>query len=313
MTIIRTSTIVECNMNAQNRILFENPDLSALREKYAVVDMHFHTRYSDGRNSIREITERCRQLNIGVAITDHNAIAGAVEINRNRQVFSIPGIEITSLEGSHILVYFHDVKSLKAFYSDTVRPHMGGNVMSSISLSMEEIIERARVFDTVIIFPHPYCAAYTGICNSQFSQERLIRLWGMVDGVEVINSENLKKWNLKCAVLGFNLNKSITGGSDGHRLAQLGRVVTYADCSSTRSDFLDAVKKGRNKVVGKEIAILSKVTSNGYKLKTNLKNYPDLMEKNLRYSYSVINRKSRQLRENVKRSISGKIGKNGWR
>ena len=36
----------------------------------------------------------------------------------------------------------------------------------------------------------------------------------MVDGVEVINSENLNRWNMKSTVLGFNLSKIITGGSD---------------------------------------------------------------------------------------------------
>ena len=299
-------------MDKKDRILFEKPDLAALRKQYTVVDMHFHTRYSDGRNHVREIADKCRRIGIGVAITDHNEIAGAVEINQDKRILSIPGIEVTSAEGSHILVYFYDIKSLKAFHKEVVKPHMGNTLMSSISLPMEDIIKKARSFKTVIIFPHPYSAAFTGICNLHFPQERLRHLWRMTDGVEVINSENLKKWNLKCAVLGFNLDKSITGGSDGHKLYQLGKVVSYANCQNTRKAFLDAVKKKRNKVVGKEIAILRKVTSNGFKLRSNLKNYPDIVEKNIRYSYTVINSKSKQLRENVKRSINGKIGKNGW-
>ncbi len=299
-------------MDPRNRILFEKPDLSELRKNFTVVDMHFHTQYSDGSNRIREIADKCRRLGIGVAITDHNVIDGAVEINGDKRILSIPGIEVTSMEGTHLLVYFYDIKSLKAFHSKAVKPFMGNNIMCSLSIPMEEIIKKARSFKTVIIFPHPYCAAYTGICNYNFPNDRLQQLWHLTDGVEVINSENLKKWNLKCAVLGFNLNKSITGGSDGHRLNQLGKVVSYTDGNNTRRAFLDAVKNKRNKVVGKEIAMLRKVTSNGYKLKTNLRNYPDLMEKNIRYSYTVLNTKSKQIRDNVKRSINGKI-KNGWR
>jgi hypothetical protein len=147
---------------------------------------------------------------------------------------------------------------------------------------------------------------YTGIQNSYFSQDRRDRIFSMVDGVEVINSENMKISNLRSALLGFNLNKSITGGSDGHRVAQMGRVVTYASCRPNRKAFLDAIKKKKTKVVGKEIDLIRKVTSNGVKLRNNIKNYPDLFEKNLKYGYTVINSKSKEIKENVKRSWNGK-------
>ena len=145
-------------MTALNRIQFEKPDLAVLTQNATAVDMHFHTHYSDGLNSVAAVAERAQQLGIGIAITGHNAIQGAVEISRYRNLLTIPGIEITSREGTHLLVYFYDIKSLKRFYSRDVKPFMGPEVMSAISLSMEEIIERARAFKTVIIFPHPYCA-----------------------------------------------------------------------------------------------------------------------------------------------------------
>ncbi|MCP4372098.1 MAG: hypothetical protein GY797_28860 [Deltaproteobacteria bacterium] len=52
--------------------------------------------------------------------------------------------------------------------------------------------------------------------------------------------------------------------------------------------------------------MLRKVTSNGGKIRKSLKNYPDLVEKNLKYGYTVINLKSKQLKDNVKRRINGK-------
>ena len=179
--------------------------------------------------------------------------------------------------------------------------------MSSIALNMEEIIERARTFDTLIIFPHPYCAAYTGINNPFFPKNRLKQLYGTVDGVEVINASNLKKWNLRSAVLGFNLNMAMTGGSDGHSLKQMGRVVTCAEFNNDRKGFLDSIKNKQNKVIGKEIHMLRKVATNGLKLKTNLKNCPDLFEKNIKYSYTVFNSKSKTLRDNVKRKIKSRL------
>jgi len=277
--------------------------LEDLTQTCAVVDMHFHSELSDGHASIEDIARRALELGIGVAVTDHNSIHGAVEIDRFKSVFSIPGIELTSYEGTHVLVYFYDVKSLLRFYSQHVQPFMGAEIMSSLTLELEEIMQRARKFETVIIFPHPYSGTYTGIHNPYFPEERFEQLLSLADGVEVINSENLNKWNLRSALLGFNLNKGITGGSDGHRLAQMGRVVTVADCVWKRRPFLDAVKRRKTRVIGKEIDIIRKMTSNGTKLRSSLRHYPDLVEKNLRY----LNTTSRLIKENVKRSLNDRI------
>jgi predicted metal-dependent phosphoesterase TrpH len=293
-------------METTNRIQFKKPNLPELIKRYTVVDLHFHTCYSDGNNSIAEIAQHAEKLNIGVAITDHNEIKGAVEIDSYKDILSIPGIEVTSREGTHILVYFYDVNSLKRFYENDVKPFLGETIMSSTSLKMEEIIQRAREYKTVTVFPHPYSPVFTGIYNDYFPEERLNQLFKMVDGVEVINSGNLKKSNLKCALLGFNLNKAIAGGSDGHALVCLGKVVSYARCKPSRKAFLDAIKKKKIKVIGKEINMIRKMTTNGRKISTGLKHYPDLVEKNLKYGYTFINLKSKRLKDNVKRRINGK-------
>ena len=289
------------------KIRFERPDLDELIKQYAVVDLHFHSKYSDGNKPVSSIAKRALELGIGIAITDHNEIQGAVEIDRYPGSFNIPGIEITSREGTHLLIYFYEIKSLKKFYEMDVRPHMGHDVMSSTNLEMEEIIKRARAFETIVVFPHPYSATFTGIQNTYFPEDRLERIFEMVDGIEVINAENLNKWNLRSALLGFNLGKGITGGSDGHRLPQMGRAVCYASCKRDRRSFLDAIKFRQTRVVGKEIDIIRKVRSNGVKLRTNVRNYPDMVEKNLKYSYSVINSKSKTIKDSVKRSFSEKF------
>jgi predicted metal-dependent phosphoesterase TrpH len=294
-------------MNNTNRIQFEKPPLSDLIQDFTVVDLHFHSRYSDGANTVEQIAHRARELGIGIAITDHNEIKGALELDGFTDILNIPGIEITSKEGTHLLIYFYDVRQLQRFYENDVRPNMGNGVMSSTNLMMEDLIQRARRYETIIIFPHPDCAAYTGICNFLFSPRRLKRLFEMVDGVEVINSSNLKKWNLRCALLGFNLDKAITGGSDGHSIKHMGRAVSFARCKPDRRAFLDALIKKRNKVIGKEIDLLRKMTTNGYRLRTTLKNSPDLVEKNLRYGYRMINSKSKVLRNSVRRKVNGKI------
>jgi hypothetical protein len=301
--------------NQMNRIVFEKPDLQNLTRQNTVVDMHFHSIYSDGRNRVDEIVKYAEMLNIGVAITDHNTIQGAVEIDACKNVLSIPGIEVTSREGTHLLVYFFDIENLCRFYDRNVAPHMGREVMSSIDISMQDIIGLAKNLGAVTIFPHPFCGIYTGVAsNHHFEKKYLNELFEQVDGIEVINSENVNKWNLKSALLGFNLNKAISGGSDGHSLYQLGRVVSYAACANDRRAFLSAVKNGQNKVIGKEIDLLRKVQSGGIKLRSNLKNYPDIMEKNFSYGRKVIHIKSKTFRDHVKTRISDGIrNKNTYR
>jgi predicted metal-dependent phosphoesterase TrpH len=289
-------------MDRIERVTFERPHLHELCRHYTVVDMHFHTSYSDGISEIPSIVHKAKKLGIGIAITDHNEIKGAVEIMKYKGILAIPGIEVTSREGTHVLLYFYDTEGkdgLKKFYSKEIKPYMGTDVMSSINRRMEEILHSARRYNCLIIFPHPYCAAYTGICNHHFSKDKLKMLLWCADGVEAINSENLKKWNLKSALLGFNIDKAITAGSDGHSLFHMGSAVCYTKCRKERKAFLDAVLNKETKVVGTEIDLLRKLTSNSLKLRKNLKNYPDLIEKNIKYSYKVINNKARDLKEHI--------------
>ncbi len=299
-------------MKQTHRVEFEKPDLPALTRQHTVVDMHFHSRYSDGLNYVRSIARRAADFGIGIAMTDHNTIKGALRLEGFKDLLTFPGIEVTSREGAHLLVYFYDIQTLVRFYEKDIQPFLGRDVMSSISLKMAEILARAREYHNLIIFPHPYCGVYTGICNAFFSKDQQARLMDMADGVEVINAGNMKKWNLQSTVLGFNLGKAMTGGSDGHNLFQMGRAVTVADAPSmNRHDFLDAVKQGKTHVMGKETHLFQKVTSNSYKIRSSIKNSPNAMEKNVRYSYSVIHSKSRQVKDSVQRRLNGRFRRQG--
>ena len=83
-------------MPLNDRVLFDRPDLPQLKKDHTIVDLHFHSHYSDGLNRIPKIAKRAKKLGIGIAITDHNEILGALEMDAHDDVFSIPGIEITS-------------------------------------------------------------------------------------------------------------------------------------------------------------------------------------------------------------------------
>jgi len=287
-------------MGTNNRVVFAEPDLARLSGKYTVVDLHFHSRHSDGKDDVAAIAQRARKLGIGIAITDHNRIDGALEIDEYHDILTIPGIEITAREGAHLLAYFYSTVDLKKFFSE-LSPYLGEKVMISAGLSMESLICLARSFNGVIIFPHPFSAIYTGICNPVFSEKRQETLLAMADGIEVINAGNLHRWNLESTVLGFNMETALVGGSDGHILSHMGRVVTCAPCKNDRAAFLDAVRAGRTRVVGKEINLLRKVGSGGTRIRSNISTPADLMGKNVRYGYALINRQSKRFRDNIRR------------
>ncbi|MFO8090567.1 MAG: PHP domain-containing protein [Desulfatiglandaceae bacterium] len=294
----KENLITDIEIENHQSIIFKKPPLPALIDSHTVVDLHFHSRYSDGFNSIDAIAERVRKLGIGIAITDHNTIDGAVEMSRHKDIFSIPGIEITAKEGAHVLVYFSTLKGLIDFYSSEISSRLGKNLMASCALSMESIISLARSYDGIVVFPHPY-AAFTGVCNPIFRKRRQESLFAMVDGVEVINGGNVHRWNMKAAELGLNIKSGLTAGSDGHNLFQMGSAVTYANCKKDRKAFLNAIKRKKTWTIGKEVGLLLKVTSNGMKFRTNLNNTPDLFGKNMRYSYALIHSGSTRMRNHV--------------
>lgn len=295
------SDLTQAEPEMPRRIRFAHPELDSLVENYTVVDMHFHSKYSDGLNDIPVIADRARRLNIGIALTDHNAIEGAVRLSEYKDVFTIPGIEITSREGAHLLVYFYTIDDLVKFYEKELIPYLGREVMSSSWLSMESLLAAARQYMVLVVFPHPYCAMFTGICNPVFTRARQNFLLSAADGIEVINAGNMHRWNLKSAVLGVNSDSALTGGSDGHNLFQLGRAVTCTCSAKTPGAFLEAVRSRQAWVVGKEVNLLRKVTTTGMKIRNNIRNSPDLFGKNVRYGYAVINRRSRRIKEHIKK------------
>ena len=71
-----------------------------------------------------------------------------------------------------------------------------------------------------------------------------------------------------------------------------------------------AIVTGAAQGMGKEIALVRKVTSNGLKLRSNLNNYQDLWEKNFRYGCKVVHLKSQAIRSNVQRCINARM--NAW-
>ncbi len=170
-----------------------------------------------------------------ISITQHNQVYYDNEIKRyaeKKGILLIPGVEAT-VEGKHILILnitqeqlgkiktFEDLEKLKKKHNIIVaasHPFFIG----SYSLK-NKLLERINVFDA-IEHAHLYC-----------------RLW---------NREN------KLAdVVAKRFNKPMIANSDCHHLWQMGSNYTLVDGKKDIKSVLDAIRKGRIKVVSKPLPL----------------------------------------------------------
>ena len=60
-----------------DNVNFGKPNHSLLRKQgFTSVDMHLHSNYSDGSANVISLLKKAKKMGIGLAITDHNEVAG---------------------------------------------------------------------------------------------------------------------------------------------------------------------------------------------------------------------------------------------
>ncbi len=238
------------------QVYFEKDILNSERLKklrdagYQAVDMHFHSQYSlDGLSKICSVMKKCDQNHFGVAITDHNQIKGALKISK-KNVFVIPGIEVSCHNGIHVLLHFYSFTALKSFYNATLKKRLKNNPWF-IDLDYEELIDIARQHECIVTAPHPFGPGFCGIKKWDVPDKIIKKL----DAIEVINSSCTRDMNKKALAWATKASKPFTGGSDGHCLSELGNCLTLCK-ADTIPDFLDEIRKGRSIVIGREEPII---------------------------------------------------------
>lgn len=246
------------------RVHFERPNYDSVKESGVLcADMHFHTHYSDSYTHISDALSLAKKRNVGLAVTDHNLIGGALEayeLAKNGGPFVVPGVEISSWNGPHILVYFYTLDEMKEYWTDNVKPNLSKSPWLAMNKGTEWILDSLEDVNCIVSAAHPlgYLASVKGVQKAIDCKILDPEIAKRFDAYEVICSgmfrnENISAWN-HAEEYGIGY----TGGSDGHLLSELGSVLTMSDATDL-DGFLDDVRKHRNAIVGREKDVAKKL------------------------------------------------------
>lgn len=226
--------------------------------------MHVHTRYSDGTCSIPTLMKYCRQQGIGVAITDHNKIGGVIEAcSEGDDILIIPGIELETEEGPHLLFYFNSCGELEDFFAGYRRKKERNHPLFSPSPSVEDCLLLGEEYGCLKIAAHPY--GYFGINRGILKcvdKQMLPGVLDHIDGFEVLSGGMMKNLNQKAVHYSELHQVPFTGGSDAHILAEVGSVITGVRADSPE-EFIKGILRRENIVIGSSGRYINKPATAG--------------------------------------------------
>ncbi len=250
------------NGDSTARVLFGMPDLATLCEDgYVAVDMHVHTEHSDGLIRVKDALRRGRRIGASFAVTDHNAVSGAVAAIREAAPGQIvvPGIEVSASEGPHVLLYFYTLDDLVDYHDAVIARALGGCPHMATTLPTAEVLSGLEGRDAFAVAAHPfgYLFLCRGVCKAIAAGELAPEVLLQLDGLEGICGGMTRSQNDRAVAFAREHALALTGGTDAHLLGEIGRVVTAARADSVE-EFLDAVRRGDALVWGQEKSMIEK-------------------------------------------------------
>lgn len=195
------------------------------------MDSHIHSEYSpDSKSKIEDIIKIAKNRNIDIiGISDHNTVEGlktAQKLTKDDDIFVIPSIEISSLEG-HIIGY-------------------GCEENIKRDLSAEETIDLIHDQGGLAIIPHPYCFYRHGLlCKKDYKDLK-------IDAIETKNARFIIGYcNNKAKKLSNKEKLPGLGASDAHYYKFVGDCYSEIDCEKDIDSVLKAIKKSKVEALGK--------------------------------------------------------------
>ncbi len=183
------------------------------------VDLHSHSWYSaDSIMSPRKLVGRARAAGLDrIAITDHGAIAGALEAAELDPELVIPGEEIGCKGGVHLI---------GLFLSERI-PN---------GVPVPEAAQRIRDQGGVVYAPHPFSYPI-GV------ERRSAAALEVADVVEVFNARAFAPgWNARAAAAARDLSLPAFAGTDAHFASEVGRAYTKLPPFRDAASFMAAAQ-----------------------------------------------------------------------
>lgn len=198
-----------------------------------IVDLHIHTMVSSlcSRIDPEELVRKARDIGLdAIAVTEHGELEGARVVKEiaAAQGFTVfEGMEALSREG-HLLVFGY--------------PHKLAE-----TLPAREVVARVSAAGGIVIPAHPYRSPfgwYTSELKDPSEDREFAELFTVV---EMYNGLSSLKENKNCERMCAELGKFGTGGSDAHRIENVGCCVTVFDADDITDErrLVEELKKGR--------------------------------------------------------------------
>ena len=221
------------------------------------IDLHLHTNCSDASFTVKEAINQAKKLNIGLAITDHNNIKGAIEAEKYKEVLTIPSIEVGTKENKHAVLHFYQAKELQEFYKKHIKDHKVKDKVFNwwrTDIPTAKLIETSLNYNCVIIAAHPYNPILT---SKNWTLETVPNM-KKIHATEILNSAIKPDWNKGAELLAKQLDKPRVGGSDAHCISNIGKAGIETKETEVEN-ILNAIKKGQIKVKGKTYDKISEI------------------------------------------------------
>lgn len=187
-------------------------------------DLHMHSfRSSDGNMSLDTIIQACQRRGIDcIALTDHNLLSAALELQKIAPFAVISGEEIKTTHGEIIGL----------FLQEEIPRDM------SPGATAEEIHRQGGV----VYIPHPF----DRIRRSVLARDALLEIVDMVDVIEILNARiTFKGDTLAAERFAIEHRKLMGAGSDAHVWWEIGGAyVDMPEFEMGRDGFLQALSQG---------------------------------------------------------------------
>lgn len=220
-----------------------------------------------------DFIKHCADISLEVvAITDHNtgeAIDGLIKENDQQgyKITILPGVEVVSTEGTHILVIFNPDKQLKNRWSTwretidhfltaifTNQPRFeeknGKNTPSNAPVPIDTIIQKAKEFSALAIFPHVLSDGGIFNCDAR-TRKRVLELCNILDLACSFSDLQNKISEINNKLKGQQFNPeyfAYINTSDSRRISDIGCKFTWIKANPTFEGLKQIIYEPKDRV-----------------------------------------------------------------